>query len=175
MRLETERLVIRNWRADDLEAMFAMYSNPNVTRFLGQGSTWEDREITQTRLNRIMERDAELGDFGFWACTLKDFDQPMGAALLLPIQHSPGYEDYEKEFEIGWHLDEPHWGKGLGTEIAIAMRDLGLQQHEKLIAIAYPENVASLRIMQKLGMREEGATDRFFGIPNLLHYSISRS
>ena len=101
--------------------------------------------------------------------------QVVRLALLKPLELSDG-SIAENEIEIGWHLAREYWGLGYGTEIGRALVEYGLNGLgiPELHAIAYPENVASIRIMQKIGMEYQGVTDRYYGVV-AEHYLIRQS
>jgi RimJ/RimL family protein N-acetyltransferase len=76
------------------------------------------------------------------------------------------------DYEIGWHLRQDEWGKGFGTEIGWTMLEAAIDRRPDIpviIAIAYPENTPSIAIMRKLGMREIGMTDKYYGLNALMH------
>ncbi|MBC8065326.1 MAG: GNAT family N-acetyltransferase, partial [Chlorobia bacterium] len=79
------------------------------------------------------------------------------------------------EIEIGWHLARDSWGQGFGTECGLGVMKYGFERLgvDQLHAIAYPENKASLRIMQKIGMEYRGSTDRYYGV-TAEHYVADR-
>jgi RimJ/RimL family protein N-acetyltransferase len=76
------------------------------------------------------------------------------------------------DYEIGWHLRQDEWGKGFGTEIGWTMLQAAVDRRPDIpviIAIAYPENTPSIAIMRKMGMREIGLTDKYYGLNALMH------
>jgi RimJ/RimL family protein N-acetyltransferase len=100
-----------------------------------------------------------------------DTDEIVGTGLLKPLDLSNG--ERAEEIEIGWHLAKKNWGQGYGTEIGHGLVEHGFKQMRlpELHAIAYPENKASLRIMQKLGMEYQGRTDRYYSV-TVDHYLL---
>ena len=65
--------------------------------------------------------------------------------------------DGEREVELAWHVKRTHWNRGLATEAALVSKRLGFYQFglSRLVAIIHPDNRASRRVAQKLGMTEE--------------------
>ncbi|HEY6252634.1 MAG TPA: GNAT family N-acetyltransferase [Candidatus Angelobacter sp.] len=142
---ETSRLFLRHFTMDDLEALVAMHSDPEVSRFLGGVKTPE-----QSR-ERLLEWIAEYQQYGFskWAVVLRTTGELVGRCGL-------SLEEVEgaSEWELGWTFARAHWGHGYATEAAAAARDhsfskLGLQ---RLISLIRPGNFASIRVAERLGM-----------------------
>jgi [ribosomal protein S5]-alanine N-acetyltransferase len=170
MIFETDRLIVRRWTLEDAEAALRMYGDVEVMRYLGRngaGAVIGSVEEMKERLGKSIEkyRD-EPGRSGYiyGAVVPKGESDPVGTVLLKPLELSSG--EAAEEIEIGWHLARSHWGQGYGTEAGRGVMEYGFQHMpvEELHAIAYPENTASLRIMQKLGMEYVGSTDRYYGV-----------
>lgn len=152
-RVETERLVLRRWRDEDLESYAAMNADPEVMRFIGDGHV-QDRAEARATFAQIRGHWDEHG-FGRWALERKDSASVIGFAGL-------GFPRFIPELatvpEIGWRLARPHWGQGYATEAAVGSRDDFFRSfgYDHIISLAYPANTASLRIMTKLGFRRDG-------------------
>ncbi|MBX3112399.1 MAG: GNAT family N-acetyltransferase [Fimbriimonadaceae bacterium] len=174
MRIEHKRIVLREWTLADLEAYRTVYGDAEVTKYLGGGPADNSIEATRERIERIGARSMTEPHFAYLAVLAPGIADPIGTGLCLRTKHSAGHEALPEEYEIGWHLGRAHWGQGYGTEVGEAMLRLGLEWHERVVAVAFPQNEASIRIMGKIGMRHEGVTDRFFDIPGLVCYSASR-
>lgn len=136
-----------------------------MTRYIADGTPWPDQ-----RSREFVERQMALcGQRGFclWKLTPREGGPLMGFCGLQPLPET-------EEIEIGWWLARAWWGRGLATEAArVALRDgfmrVGLK---RIVAIAQPANTASVRIMEKLGMRFETMTQAG-GIPVVL-YAVER-
>jgi RimJ/RimL family protein N-acetyltransferase len=159
-KLETERLILRRWRDEDLDALAAMNADPEVMRFIGDGHVHERAEAAKM-LEGLREHWNEYG-FGRWAIERRDDGAVVGfVGAAFPL--------FAKDFatipEIGWRLARPAWGHGFATEAAAAARDdfFASTGFEQLISLAYPENVASLRVMEKLGLLRTGETFEYHG------------
>jgi RimJ/RimL family protein N-acetyltransferase len=171
--LETERLILRPWTPDDAEAAFAIYGDPEVTRYLGGGGKPQESVQSQREtLERIIARHRELGwtdqGFGFWPCIEKATGTMVGAVLLLPLRDGEGQP--LPETEIGWHFGRFAWGHGYATEAARALMDYGFTRLglDRIFAVVYPENLASQRVMHRLGMTSKGVTSKYYGLELLL-------
>jgi RimJ/RimL family protein N-acetyltransferase len=167
--LETERLHLRPWRADDADdvaAAYDIYRRPEVARWLGATpQPWASEDVARERLRRWAQADAQrpvLG-LGLWAVVPHDAGQPVGTVLLVPLPDA----DFAPttDVEIGWHLHPDHWGRGYATEAAERLLshgfdDVGL---ERINAVAHAGNDASFAVMTRLGMIRQGTTDRWYG------------
>jgi RimJ/RimL family protein N-acetyltransferase len=167
--LRTDRLLLRHWEESDLAAFFDVYSREDVVRWLG---THPRRPVTseaqaRERLGRWREYERGLADpFGLWAVVPwaagAPPGQPVGTVLLLPLSDGDGPTGL---VEVGWHLHPRHQGRGLATESARALLDLaGKAGIDQVLAITDLDNIASRRVAGRLGMTDEGVTERWFGL-----------
>jgi len=157
---ETERLRIREYTERDVTAMFRMYGDREVIRYLGvppMGDPVPDLEDMARRQQAILAKVHGEDRFGYWAIEFED--RVVGTVLLKRL---PDVED----FEVGWHLAQAEWGHGFATEAARGAIQFGFQNWglEEIFAIAYKENVRSLKVMDRLGMTALGPTTKFHGI-----------
>lgn len=152
MRLQSERLLIRDWTLEDVPAAFEVYGDPEVMRYVGSGVADESLEKTRMGIRRTIARDKDK-PLGFWAVELLESREVIGGALL---KHLPDRSDVE----VGYHLGRKWWGQGYATEIATALLRYGFEQLglEKIVGVTYPENVASQNVLQKAGLVHVGDT-----------------
>ncbi len=148
--METERLVLRPWRADDIDALADLFAEPEVWRYpLGRGLT---RAETERFLDRQVEHWETFG-FGMWAAELCGEDGLVGyIGLAVPTW----LKEVLPAVEVGWRLHPRCWGRGLATEGGRASLRYGFEvlELDRIISIFMPENVASGRVMTKLGLRD---------------------
>lgn len=170
--LRTPRLLLRRWEESDLPAFFDIYSREEVARWLGPQPrrAVTSPEEARERLHRWRAREADLDrPHGLWAivplATATSAAKPavpVGTALLLPLTDASGPSGVT---EIGWHLHPDHQGQGLATESARALlaaaEDAGLDQ---ILALTDPDNVPSQAVATRLGLHDDGLTDRWFGL-----------
>lgn len=164
--MQTERLTLSPWRESDWLSLKPVATDPEVMRYINDGSPWPDdriQEFVQRQITCFRERG-----YCMWKLTEPHTGQMIGFCGLQPLANTP-------DIEIGWWLARSHWGRGLATEAArAALRDglerVGLQ---RVIAVAHPDNRASRHVMEKLGMRYERDTQHK-GIGVVL-YSIHAS
>jgi RimJ/RimL family protein N-acetyltransferase len=170
--LATPRLVLRGWREDDLNALAAVNADPEVMRFIGDGSV-RDREQTAAGL-AMMEREWAERGFGIFAVEVRDTGQLAGWVGLAVPAFLP---EVLPAVEIGWRLGRVFWGGGIATEGARAVLRFGFVDRglDRIISIRHVDNRASGRVMEKLGMH----FDRRTVVPShgqpVEVYAISRS
>jgi RimJ/RimL family protein N-acetyltransferase len=147
--LLTDRLILRWWTPDDLDALTAIFAKPEVWRFPFQRG-WSSEE-TEQFLRHKMDEQLSRG-WTQWAVEALDGRRLVGYIGLSPPDFLP---EIMPTVEIGWRLDPDYWGQGLATEgarvaLAHGFRELRLPE---VVSIYQPENKASGRIMERLGMR----------------------
>jgi RimJ/RimL family protein N-acetyltransferase len=148
--LITERLRLRRWSSDDVPAMTAINSDPEVMRWISDGSL-SDSHRTAASIARY-EVSWDVNGFGLFAVELRTSGELAGFTGLAIPEFLP---QILPAVEIGWRLGRQFWGSGLATEAARAALAFGFEQcHlERVVSIYQPANVASGSIMRKLGMR----------------------
>ena len=151
MRLDTDRLRLREYTENDWQAVLAYQRNPRYLRFYA----WEDR--TEDDVRQFVQgfidarREQPRKKFAF-AVTLKATGQLIGNCNIR--QNKP--ED--RVAEIGYEIAPMHWGNGYATEAARAILAFGFDELKlhRLAAWCIAENTASARVLEKIGMRQEG-------------------
>jgi RimJ/RimL family protein N-acetyltransferase len=169
--LTTDRLWIRDWNPeDDAVQAFEIYGDPEVTTWLGGGSS-STIVAVQKRLQRYVDNYAVTGQdskTGCWAIVEKSSQEIVGNILLIPLPD----RDYKpsSDSEIGWHFRRKSWGQGYATESARAIMDygLGVLKLSAIHAVTMPDNARSIRVTQRLGMRPLGLTQAYYGGLKLL-------
>ncbi|MEH1942189.1 MAG: GNAT family N-acetyltransferase [Nostoc sp.] len=164
--LETERLIIRSWIPErDAEQAFVIYNDPEVTHFLGKASLVTSVELQRQRLIQGIERSHQRNNgTGSWAIVEKETTTIVGTILLLQLPDKDGLPT--QDYEIGWHLRRTSWGKGYATEAGRVMLNYGFSvlNLPVIYAVVKPENHASIRVTERLGMKPLGQTNKYYGI-----------
>lgn len=165
--LDTERLIIRNWQAEDWRLLRPMSLDPEVMRYIGHYQPWSEEETRQFVTNRM----ADYEQYGrtVWPLILKETSAFIGYCGFLRRV----YGEYEGEIEIGYALAKDAWSRGLAAEAGAMILRYGFETlgFERVIASARPENDRSIRVMEKMGMRSIGLSLNDKGRP-VPHYAI---
>jgi ribosomal-protein-alanine N-acetyltransferase len=148
--LNTERLILRELLFADAEALFKMDNNPNVHTYLGN----KPKQTIEECLDYISEiRNQYITNkIGRFAVVLKDTNEVIGWAGLKFITEPEN--ELVNFYDIGFRLQEEHWGKGYAQEAAKAWLDYGFFKLKKgtIYASAHLKNKNSIKILEKIGM-----------------------
>lgn len=150
-RFETDRLVLREWREDDVDSFEAMFLDPEVMAHLGptldpEGSRSEVADVI-VRLRAIQAAHGCC----FWALERRDTGEMIG---FCGVEPGPAGTPIENKLEIGWRLARSAWGQGFAQEAARASLEWVWQNRDDhaVWAITTPANVRSWRLMERIGM-----------------------
>ena len=178
--LRTERVLVRHWEESDLPAFFDLYSRDDVMRWLGPQPrrALTTLEEARERMRRWHAREQELAPpLGLWAIVPLDLGprpgQPAGTVPLLPLADASGPTGL---VEVGWHLHPRYQGQGIATEAAQAI--LAVAAHagiDQVLALTDLDNTASQAVAARLGMDDEGITQRWFGLTTRQYRKIIRA
>jgi ribosomal-protein-alanine N-acetyltransferase len=145
--LETKRLVLRHQVLTDLDALWALYCDPEITRYIPDApKTYaEAREELEWFLNGHPKHP----ELGLWATIHKETGNFIGRCGLLPWTI-----DGQPEVEVAYTIAREYWGQGLATEAAQSILDYGFERLHlsRLICLIDAENIASQKVAQKIGM-----------------------
>lgn len=148
--LDTERLALRRFTADDADLLIELDSDPAVMRYLTGGEATAPKDIRERNLPNILAGYERWGgDFGLFAAQAKDRGAFVGWFILRPKQGGP-----MDEVELGYRLRQAEWGKGYATEgsralLAKAFTELGLRL---VWGETMSVNEGSRKVMEKVGM-----------------------
>ena len=158
-RLETERLILRDWRDSDFDALHALCTCPEVMATIGP---LHDEEKTHGLLGRLQERTIRDGHT-FWAMERKSDERVIG---FCGVSRGP-VPPIEGLLEIGWRMAVDCWGRGYAREAAQATLQwiAANRPGEPISAITSVGNVRSRGLMERLGMRYRPDMD--FEHPNV--------
>jgi RimJ/RimL family protein N-acetyltransferase len=155
--IETERLLLRKPRLEDVDDYEAPYADPEVMRYLGDGST-ATRERIEAGIPRWLAH-WEANGIGLCSMESRATGRVVGRTGFLVWDTgdwtvSTFAEAGDRaDVEIGWMVAREHWGHGYATEAALALRDwaLGERALTRLISLIQHENLRSVRVAEKLG------------------------
>jgi RimJ/RimL family protein N-acetyltransferase len=151
---ETERLILRRWRAGDLAPLVALNADPEVMKYFVAPLSEEESRAQMVRIEAKFDKQG----FGFWALERKSDGVLLGMAGLnrpdLQVHFAPCVE-------IGWRLAKSHWGQGYAPEAARGALDLafGTLGEKEVVAFTARGNDRSRTVMRKLGMTYDPADD----------------
>jgi RimJ/RimL family protein N-acetyltransferase len=151
--IETDRLILRGWRDEDVAPFHAMGNDPEVMRYLGPPMTLADAQGARDRMNATL---AECG-YCFWAVERKADRAFLGFCGIKP---GPPGTPIASDIEIGWRLRCDAWGQGYAREAAEASLAWTWANTDApaVAAITVIDNVRSWGLMERLGMiRDLGA------------------
>lgn len=175
--VRTQRLLLRRWEESDLPAFFDLYSREDVARWLGRHPRRALTTLDEARERLCQWHALEQGldpPLGRWAIVplnrWPQHGQPAGTIPLLPVTDPRGPTG---QIEVGWHLHPGYQGQGLVTEAATAIlaaaAKAGIGQ---VIALTDPDNIASQAVAVRLGMRDEGITQRWYGLTSRQYHKV---
>jgi len=150
--LETDRLRLRRFTADDIDRLVDLDSDPEVMRHITGGAPTPRELYEDLILPRWFALYAEHPGQGYWAAEDRATDAFLGWFHLREDRIEPGY------LELGYRLRRDHWGRGLATEGSRAVIRHGFERAgaEQISSRTLKGNLASQRVMQKCGLRHAG-------------------
>ena len=159
--LRTTRLLLRQWRDDDVAPFAELSADPAVMEYLVPLPGWVARKRAHWE---------EYG-FGQWVVEIPGEASFIGVVGLETVSYAA---HFTPAVEAAWRLTRAHWGKGYATEAARAALDYGFGQLglEEIVAITVPDNWRSHRVMERLGMSRSPEDD--FDHPRLPEGPLKR-
>jgi RimJ/RimL family protein N-acetyltransferase len=148
--IETPRLLLRRWRADDVPALTALSAEAAVIEFLPGAMSTAQVEAFIEAQNAMCERHQTC----YFAAELKETGELAGFVGLK-------YQDFDQPFapcyELGWRLASRHWGKGYASEGALAAMRHGFEVLglDEIVSFTVPDNLRSRSVMERLGMHRD--------------------
>ncbi|TBR57839.1 N-acetyltransferase [Mastigocladus laminosus UU774] len=149
--LETQRLILRDFVESDWQAVHAYACDLEVVRYLPFGPNSE--EDTKNYLHtEIKSRRKKIREHFTFAIALKADKQVIGSCRISITDRN------KQEGSIGYCLGREFWGQGYATEVARKLLEFGFKQLSlhRVFALCHPKNKASMRVLIKIGMRQEG-------------------
>lgn len=152
--LETERLVLRPWRNDDVAPFVAINADPAVTEFLPGPLSADEARALFARQNALYEQYGTC----YLAAQLKATDELVG---FVGLKYNDAALPFAPCHDIGWRLGSQWWGGGLATEGAHAVMRHGFDRLalDEIVSFTVPANLRSRRVMERLGMVHDAAGD----------------
>jgi RimJ/RimL family protein N-acetyltransferase len=148
--VETERLILRHLVLDDLDDLYALYCDPDVSKYIPDMP--RNYEETREELVWHMNGHPQHPELGLWATVHKETGEFIGRCGLLPWIIEGRFE-----VEVAYLIGKIYWGQGFGTEAAQAILNYGFKKLNlsRLICLIDSKNLASIRVAEKIGMAFE--------------------
>ena len=161
MRMETKRLIIRQWKDDDFSPYAKLNADPKVMTYF---PALLSKQQSDAQAEIFRQHITEHG-WGFWAVELKEIGQFIGFVGLLSNDTSSGLPN-TPHIEIGWRLSSKFWGVGYATEAAEKALEFAFKtlRAPSIYSFTALQNEPSRRVMQKIGMDN---TNQDFNHPKL--------
>ena len=155
---------LRSLQLTDLESLISIWRNPNVIRFLPSQGKPISKINTQKTLDSFMDHWRQKG-YGVWAIIENGTSQMVGYCGLRYLAELD-------ETEILYGLQPEYWGRGIATQVAKTVISYGftVANLNRIIAMTLPQNIASIRVIEKAGLQYEKSI-HIFNL-NVLSYSI---
>jgi len=149
--LETTRLYLRRFVAEDAQLLFDLDSDPEVMRFISKGQPTSMSRIENVIIPKFLNYYAQSPPRGFWAAHEQSNGEFIGWFHLRPDIYEP------EEMELGYRLKRSAWGRGFATEVSRALVEKAFREwhYEKVSARTLEVNMASRRVMEKAGLQFE--------------------
>ena len=168
--LETDRLLLREMKLSDAEALFEMDRNPKVHEYLWNTPLTDVNEVKNI-INSVQEQYKQ-NKIGRFVMVLKETQELIGWAGLK--FNTEMVNNKIHFYDIGYRLDEKFWGKGYASEASFAWLDYGFKTMKIPVmeAAAHTDNIASNRILQKIGLQmtetylEDGVSWNWYELKN---------
>lgn len=148
--LETDRLLLRRFTADDVDDLVELDGDADVMHFVTGGRPTPREEIESEVLPAFLDYYARFDGYGFWAAIEKSGGRFLGWFHFRPARGAP-----PGEVELGYRLRKSAWGRGYASEGSRALVDKGFAELgvQRVVAFTMAVHVASRRVMEKAGLR----------------------
>ncbi len=145
-KIETDRLIMREWTLNDAVHLFDLNADPEVVKFTGNDAFRNKEEVIELIADYDQYQKYRMGR---WTVELKPNKEYLGWCGLKFIN--------EDEIDLGYRFMRHHWGKGYATESSLAALHCGFSELglKKIIGRVAKQNVHSLHVLKKLGMAYE--------------------
>jgi ribosomal-protein-alanine N-acetyltransferase len=164
--IETSRLRLRECSLDDLDELSVIRADAQVMKYIGDGKPQSRAQVKEVILE--IREHWRNHQFGRWGVEHKAHEKVIGLCGLSHLEDTA-------EIEIGYTLEKRYWHQGFASEAASACLRYGFEElHlDRVVAVAYPENTGSRRVMEKIGMRYVKTANFYEGL--LVYYEILHS
>lgn len=154
--IQTERLILRQWKESDFPLFAQLNSDPEVMEFFPSTLSEEESTAFALRIQAFIEENG----WGLWAVSCPGVSDFIGFVGLWPVSFEA---HFTPAVEIGWRLDKAYWGKGYATEAATKVLEFAFSQLqlEEVVSLTAKQNVRSMKVMDRIGMKRNPRDDFF--------------
>lgn len=158
--LETNRLILRQFIEDDLNDLFKLNSDLEIMRYINGGQPANYQDIKHDLFKKLVDYQTNQ-DYGYWAAVEKTSNKFIGWFHFLTTTNFAYLTEFNlvsgNEIALGYRLCRDNWNRGFASEgskaiIAKGFSELGVT---KVVSWALVENKASIRVMEKVGLKRE--------------------
>lgn len=148
LRIETPRLILRQWKESDLRPFAEMNADPEVMKYFLKPLTEEESNAMVEKCSQRLAEDK----FGYWAVEEKETCDFLG---FVALQRVPFECPVKGQIEIGWRLKGSAWGKGFASEGAKKLLEYGFSHlgFDEIVSITAKVNERSQKVMERIGMK----------------------
>lgn len=142
---QTPRLIVREFLPEELETYLAHFNDERVTQYIPKRTRDERVNI----FNKALANYQLTKKLGIWGIFNADNGEFIGSCLLRAFNEEPGV------IELGYSMDHKYWGKGIGSEMGLAMVQYGFLDADidEIVAVTELENIGSQRVLEKAGLK----------------------
>lgn len=155
--IQTKRLILRQWCAEDFEHFAHLNADPKVMEFFPSTLSREE----SNKIAHRMQLKIEEQGYGFWVAAIPGLADFIGFIGLNSLDKSIFPVHFAPAVEIGWRLDAKFWGKGYATEGALACLEYGFASLNlrEIVSFTAVQNMRSRAVMQRIGMHHNVKDD----------------
>lgn len=148
--IDTQRLILRRWQADDRAPFAAMNADPKVMEYFKAPLSRAESDAFIDRIEDVFEQNG----YGFWAVEERGTGKLVGLTGLAPVMFNA---PFTPAVEIGWRIASDSWGRGYAPEAARMVLDAGFRYLDlpEIVSFTAVINQKSRRVMEKLGMTQD--------------------
>ena len=156
--LETERLILRGWRPEDLNDLYEYAKRPSMA--MGGWKPHANKRASLRALKSFIKEDDR------WAIVLKENEKVIGQLRLYPDKNRGQFSARHSAYLINYALSEDYWGKGYMTEAVKRVIDYAFDEMRiELLGVSHrPDNIRSKRVIERCGFQYDGVIEN--GIKN---------
>lgn len=155
--IQTKRLILRQWREDDLEPFAELNADAQVMEYFPSTLSRQESDQMMKRMqNKIEERG-----WGLWAVSLAENGEFIGFIGMNDVDPVSFPAHFTPAVEVGWRLAYPFWGKGYATEGALACLKYGFETLylKEIVSFTAVQNIRSRAVMERIGMHHDPKDD----------------